>query len=182
MRRTDLGLLLLVLSFPGAACSSSGVRPVYPSFNAADRDVFGGWVKAVQVGPRRPAVEGELIAVTPDRMIVLTPKGIVELTKASTRRVTVTLYDPKTLIPNVGGGILLSLSHGFFAAATIPLWGAAGGVALRNANVSAQIVYPDADWNDLSRGARFPQGLPEGHDTSGLRLRGYENEDASLRR
>jgi hypothetical protein len=142
-----------------------------PAFSAADRDPFGGWVVVTLQEPKTPSIQGELIAVGPDRLYVLTPSGGIEVPKASIREATVTLYDPRTLLANVGLGMLLSLSNGAFAGATIPLWGLAGGMALREVTIAAELEYPLTPWDSLIKGARFPQGLPNGVVVSKLRMR-----------
>lgn len=155
------GLLILVLF---GACATSGPKPIYPSFKTADQDVFGGWIEILPVEPKASPIAGELIGVDPDRVVVLTPSGAVQVEKQNVKQATLTLYEPKSLLPNVGTGMLLSISNGVWASITMPLWGLAGGKALRDVNVAAEIEYPRSTWDELRKGARFPQGLPEGLD------------------
>lgn len=154
-----------------AGCATSKPKPMVPAFSAADRDPFGGWVVVEIQEPKTPDIQGELIAVGPDRLFVLTPAGGIEVPKASIHQATVTLYDPRTLLANVGLGMFLSLSNGVYAAATIPLWGLAGGMALREVTIVSELQYPASPWESLTKGARFPQGLPNGIVVSKLRIR-----------
>ncbi|MGZ8849035.1 MAG: hypothetical protein ACXW3E_01845 [Thermoanaerobaculia bacterium] len=154
-----------------AACATSTPRPMLPPFNTADQDVFGGWIVAVPVEPKAPRIAGELIAVAPERLVVLTPSGAVQVEKKDVKTASLALYDPKTILGNVTGGMLLSLTNGWLAAVTIPLWGVAGGIALHDVNVAAAIDYPESTWDALRKGARFPQGLPERFDIQNLQRR-----------
>ena len=165
--RRILALLFLIV----AGCATSKPKPMLPAFSAADRDPFGGWVVVKMQEPKTPDIQGELIAIGPDRLFVLTPAGGIEVPKASIHQATVTLYDPRTLLANVGLGMLLSLSNGVFASATIPLWGVAGGMALREVTIASELEYPASPWEALIKGARFPQGLPNGVVVSKLRMR-----------
>lgn len=166
--RTLLVLAALVLS---AACRSSTPKPILPKFDVGDRDVFGGWIVTVPVEPNAPRIAGELIAVTPERLVVLTTSSALQVEKKDVKTATLALYDPKSILGNVTGGMLFSLTNGWVAAITIPLWGVAGGIALRDVSVAAEIDYPQSPWEDLRKGARFPQGLPEGFDIQKLQPR-----------
>jgi hypothetical protein len=161
----------LTLFLLAPACRTSTPKPMLTPFNTADQDIFGGWIVAVPVEPKAPRIAGELIAVAPERLVVLTPSGAMQVEKKDVRTASLALYDPKTLLGNVTGGMLLALTNGGLAAITIPLWGVAGGIALHDVNVAAVIEYPQSQWDELRKGARFPQGLPEGFDIQKLQPR-----------
>jgi hypothetical protein len=161
--------LALLAAF--SACATTP-KPLLPRFSSADQDVYGGWIVISLVEKKAPRMAGELIAIEPQRLVVLTSTGAVRVEKREIKEASVTLYDPKTLLKNVTSGMLLSLlTNGFFAAVTIPLWGVAGGLALHNVSVAAEIDYPESGWDALSRASRFPQGLPEGFDIQKLEPR-----------
>lgn len=159
IERRPVVVLLVIGVIAGCATNP---KPMLPAFSTADTDVFGGWVVVRMQQPKTPAVAGELIAVAPDRLYVLTRAGAVDVAKADVKGATVTLYDPRTLLGNVGGGMLAALTNGVLASITIPLWGVAGGLALRDVTVAAEFEYPSSPWESLTKGARFPQGLPDG--------------------
>ena len=167
-QRISVALVVLMLF---AACATSKPKPMLPRFNTADQDVFGGWIVAVPIEEKAPQIAGELIAVEPEQLVILTAIGAVRTQKRDVKTASLALYDPKTLLGNVGTGMLLSLTNGLLAAATIPLWGVAGGIALHDVSVAAEIDYPQSTWDALSKGARFPQGLPAGFDIEKLQPR-----------
>jgi len=162
MPRAERHLAVALLAVVAIAGCATRPKPMLPAFNAADQDVFGGWVVIEMQQPKTPDVAGELIAVGPDRLYVLTRAGGVDVAKADVKKATVTLYDPRTILGNVSGGMLLALTNGVWAGVTIPLWGVAGGIALRDVNIAAEFEYPLSPWESLTKGARFPQGLPDG--------------------
>jgi hypothetical protein len=166
-RRPVAVVALLLL----AACATSKPGPMLPHFANADQDVFGGWIVVQPPGPKSRPIEGELIAVEPERLVILGGSGTVLVKKNDIKTASLALYDPKTLLGNVGTGMLLSLATGVLSIPLIALWSVAGGIALHDVNVAAEIDYPASAWDALGKGARFPQGLPEGFDVQQLQPR-----------
>jgi hypothetical protein len=159
-------LVVLTLS----SCATP--RHVVPDVTSFDRDVYGAWTEVTY--PRaahRPITYGELIAVTPDQLTVLSATGIVTVQKKDVDDVTLTLFSGSKIPGWLAAGIVSTVSHGYFLVATIPLWSLAAAWDNRQYERFAELNYPGASWEELRRGARFPQGLPEGFDVRALRPR-----------
>jgi hypothetical protein len=145
---------------------------VVPDIQSFDRDVYGAWTEVTY--PRaahRPITYGELIAVTPDQLTVLSATGIVTVQKKDVDDVTLTLFSGSKIPAWLAAGIVSTVSHGVFLVATITLWSLAAARDNRQYERFAEINYPGASWEELRRGARFPQGVPEGFDVRALRPR-----------
>ena len=59
------------------------------------------------------------------------------------------------------GGVILSISNGWFLMITVPLWLLTGLFAAVSTARSNHIEFEQAEWSDLSNYARFPQGIPD---------------------
>jgi hypothetical protein len=145
---------------------------VVPDVQSFDRDVYGAWTEVTyRRAVHRPETYGELIAVTPDQLTVLSATGIVMVQKKEVDDVTLTLFSGSNIPVWLTAGIVSTLSHGVFLVATATLWSLAAAWDNRQYERFAEINYPGASWEELRRGARFPQGLPEGLDVHSLRAR-----------
>ena len=137
---------------------------------------FGGWITVTTAPARKqPAVEGELISVSPDALVVLTNSGPVEVQKTAVARAVVDGYEQDTHAVRRAWLIvsLASISDGGLFAIPAGLWAVAGSTALREAWSYARVVYPGQPWEMISKYARFPQGLPAGLDTHRLQQKPY---------
>ena len=166
----------VVLSVALPACASS--RPALP---------LGG--RTVELRPAEPKgkdVEGELLAVGPQQLVVLTKEGVRgvpprEVKEARVRRHG--LGPGKVLAWVVAGAVA---TGGALAAAcasaeggncgavfglTVGLWALIGGPAAASLAKSSEHRVGGPDFAGLRPYARFPQGLPEGLDLASLGLR-----------
>ena len=167
--KLTLASVLVVLMSSGCA-----VPPhVVPDVTSYDRDVYGAWTEvSYPRRTKRPETFGELIAVAPDQLTVLTATGVVTVKKTDVDDVTLTLFSPGNRIRGwLAAGIVSTVSHGYFLVVSIPLWSLSAVMANRQYDRFAEITYPKATWEELRRGARFPQGVPEGLDVRSLRAR-----------
>lgn len=116
---------------------------------------------------------GELIAVTPDSLWVLSPGGgdIVALPDL----VGGQMVGWNSQYGNVGAaailGTLSTISNGWFLFLTAPMWVVGGSLAAASQSRHPIIRALPPRWMELRRFARFPQGLPPGIDFRELRLK-----------
>ncbi len=114
---------------------------------------------------------GEIISVEKDSIISLVvsgkePRKIFTVRKNKIRkgkvRIAKTSDDPEKFLL-FGINILLPFTHGLYGAFTIPtMIPTTIGTISGAYRASFYIEYPkDIQWNEISKFARFPQGLPE---------------------
>ncbi|GAA3560767.1 hypothetical protein [Snuella lapsa] len=118
-------------------------------------------------------IKGELIEVTPETIRVLTnekEENIKTFKKENINNVEIfvsSIYDnPKiinrwsTLMP------VTSVGHGFFGIFSLPVnIGVAISMNSTSQSSSYRMKYPDnISWNEMSKFARFPQGIPNNID------------------
>jgi hypothetical protein len=174
MRAIKAVVSIVALSCLVGCASTHAPRQWLPPVQAAGQDTFGGWIELWQgKGPEARKSEGELIAVAPDRLVVMTPHGVKEVSTQTISRAFVTGFDPdmKRINSWITGGAISSLSHGVWLVITLPAWIWTGRIATGEALRHAEVSFPDAMWVDFARYARFPQGLPENFDLTALKAK-----------
>jgi hypothetical protein len=127
------------------------------------RDGHGGWIEVVHANGYTD--HGELIAVTSTTLVVLTPTNEVVTDRIDTvQSAELFEYDTEHAKLGAWGGIgaLSSVSHGFFAIISIPIWVATTITTEAIQSRSSRLTYPDDAWTEFAKWARFPQGLPPG--------------------
>ena len=154
-------------------CNACKTPPhAVPDIQSFDRDVYGAWTEVTfPRAAHRPETYGELIAVTPDQLTVLTATGVVTVQKKDVGDVTLTLFSGSMIPAWLTAGIVSTASHGVYLPGTIALWSLAAAWDNRQYERFAEVNYPGGSWEELRRGARFPQGVPEGLDVNSLRPR-----------
>jgi hypothetical protein len=157
--RSRLALSLAVL---GTGCASNNAPPGFlPSPSEAGTTARGGWIQ-VTLRDATAEVNGELLAVSPDSIWILTPSGATAL---ATSRVTggkLTAYlsqQDKAAVFTILG-VASTLSNGWYLIFTAPLWIVTGTFATADQSRVPQHQVPPLGWPDLALFARFPQGLP----------------------
>jgi hypothetical protein len=136
----------------------------------AQREAYGGWIAVERVqDTMKRTVEGELIAVTPDSLHVLTADSLVSLPMDEMTSATLTTYDARLgrLTTWTALGAVSTLSHGVGLVLTLPLWIIAGSTSTASASKAPRVQSVEATL--LQPYARFPQGLPPGIDRRALR-------------
>jgi hypothetical protein len=115
-------------------------------------------------------VQGELIALSPDRVFVLTDVGLLELPKTTISQAKLTAYDSGAVALGVWTflGTLSTISHGVFLIISAPVWVIGGSAITAVQSHKPVISYPKNSWEAFQRYARFPQGLPQGLERSSL--------------
>lgn len=153
-----------------------------PNANAAQRDVFGGWivVSAVGMDGERITRAGELIAVEDDSLYLLPAienADLCALAWQDVRKAKLVRYKPKSeeMFAWTFLGTLSTLSHGFWLLLTAPFWILFGGISTDSMARSADLYYyPGEPWEAFAPYARFPRGMPPGLDAVTLRPKTLE--------
>ncbi len=189
MRARTAALALLLCT-----CASSGAPPGYlRNAEQLQTATLGAWI-TISVRPGfEPALgegrlAGELIAVAPDGLFVLLyepkrdgsreidparPRRLVHVPRAAFGEARLAWLDTREagLAAWTGVGVLATLSNGFFAIITAPLWILTGTGAAAVESRAGLLDYPAVSFVTLEKYARFPQGLPQGVDEAVLTRR-----------
>ena len=159
---------LLGLFFLGTACFRTTAPGGWLStVDAAQREAYGGWIRVETA--HGAFAEGELIAVTPETLFVLSLDSLASVPTSAIRLATLTAYDAGhgvlrtwTLL-----GSLSTISHGTLLILTLPTWITAGSLSTASASKSPRVQSLDPA--ALRPFARFPQGIPPGLDHRAIR-------------
>jgi hypothetical protein len=136
----------------GQACAAHTAPPRWlPEAKDLPRWSRGAWL---QVQPRGGGgrLDGELIAVGPGAVHLLTERGLRVVPMARVASATLVLYEPE----GNGGAGLLVLTHGFYLVFTAIPWIAIDAGASR----APRLEHPPWPLESFRPYARFPQGLP----------------------
>jgi hypothetical protein len=167
-----------VLSASVALSGCASAKPGLP--------VGGRAVELRGTEPKSPKVSGELLAVGPEQMLVLTREGVrgVPPQQIKEARVRRHRFDGGkawkwVAIGAIATGVALSgacmsakgENCGAAFGLTVGIWGLVGGPAAAGLSKSSQLRVEGPDFTPLKPYARFPQGLPEGLDPASLGLR-----------
>lgn len=173
--RITLGIVTCIGTM-GCAASPAPVGWLATA-DSAQRDPFGAWIEVTHVASpdaERPRTAGELIAVHEDTVFVLPPEGgLVAIPIDQIRRARLADYDSQwsLLALWTSGGVVSTISHGYVALVSAPVWIVGGSVAT-GAQSHAPIVGIGSEdrpaWPRARKYARFPQGVPDGVDRAGL--------------
>jgi hypothetical protein len=174
---------LLALLLAGCA-TTTAPRRWLPDAAGAQQEAFGGWI-TIQYRTDEPELQrydGELIAVSLDSVYVLcgdtlqvVPLVIVEKAKVMAYNAHSSTIGAWTFL-----GCLSTISHGFYAGVTAPLWLLGGGCATVSLSRQPQVVYENpfpgsatvptlSSWIEMQQFARFPFGLPPDLDRKSLK-------------
>jgi hypothetical protein len=158
---------LMLLLFCGCAITNvpHGLRP---GAEEAGSWPFGGWISAETDSGY---VNGEFLAVDSLAIRVLRDSTFWIVSRTRISHATIVFYDA-----NEGdaalwtlGGIIGSISHGYYLVFTAPMWLLGGTITTSELSYEPIFVYPDETWEELAKYSRFPQGLPRGATAELLR-------------
>lgn len=180
-RKNKWIICIYLAVFLMAGCvSTPGPKGWLPTPKQALSDAFGAWM-IVEHGTlgRTKIAEGEFIAVQKLRVYILPQYGedIESIPINTINKVTLAVYREHsyaglwTLL-----GSLSTISHGYFLVASFPIWllgGALNTAAESSSGIEELIVF---NWQDLSKYARFPQGIPNGLDLEALKPKSKEDK------
>lgn len=123
----------------------------------------------------RPSIIGEIIEVQPDIIRILplsSNMGITtfskDLIKSAEILVALSYDNPKKIYSWSGLMGLTSIAHGFWGVFTLPI-NVTTAISMNNSTYQGayKIKYPDKIlWKDMSKFARFPQGIPKNINVS----------------
>jgi len=168
-RGVRFAALLLV-----AGCAVNPAPHGYlPSPKEAPSDVYGGWIAlTMAAGKHDSTVAGELIAVRGDSVWVLPDSGpVVAVPTSTVKHGRVARYNSEAgaIAGFTALGVVSTISNGFLAGFTMPLWVITGIVASSNESRAPLRDVPPLVWANLAAYARFAQGLPPGIDLGEIR-------------
>ncbi|HEX7839319.1 MAG TPA: hypothetical protein VF469_17700, partial [Kofleriaceae bacterium] len=152
---------LLVLLVAATACvSNPDVRP--RTIEGVVRDGRGGWIVVTQRNGAQ--IDGELIAVDPGDVRVLTATGLVLVAKPAVATARLWAWQTEHGVLGLWGtaGMLSTITHGFWLVFSAPIWFLSTTITTSVESRASIVDYPDDGWGKLSPWARFPQGLPAG--------------------
>jgi len=165
-------VLVFILSLFILGCAASYAPANYlPSTDDVPQNVFGGWLtlttepdsliqnsKWMMYGGEFISVDDSIVYILYDSLYRI-PKRIISESVLELDEKNTTVYGLWVL-----GGSLLTISNGYYAGITLPLWLAAGipTAAGESTRDRYEMNYPDDKyWNDIKKFARFPQGVED---------------------
>ncbi|MDQ3370803.1 MAG: hypothetical protein M3680_35745, partial [Myxococcota bacterium] len=174
---------VVVIALLGACISNPDPRE--PTLDATARRGHGGWI--VATSRAGAIVQGELISIDGDRLHLLVwgPRGetLTYVPTAEVARAQLYTYDSESGFGAWGLlGSLSTVSHGFFAVLSFPVWVLTAGTIAAIESRHVRLEYPDDPWSKLAAWARFPQGLPRGVVHADGRFRRAAGEGAGADR
>lgn len=169
---------LFFLAFLIAGCATSNAPDNWlPDADGVEKNAFGGWITIETTGidslqEKQQIKMGELIALDSNKIYIMKdsllsiPKNEIISVKLEIRA-RHTAYGAWATF-----GTLSTISNGYFLIFTFPLWLMTDIAALSGEAKSDNYVMENPDenyWKEISKFARFPQGLLKGIHRSKLR-------------
>jgi hypothetical protein len=156
---------LLVLAAALIACATGCLRNPDPrprSMTAIQSDAHGGY--AVMRMGGQVVLGGELIAIGPSGVWILFGDQLIHTPLEQISDLEVHPYSVAASGVVAWGvlGTLSTISHGFFLVLSAPVWIATSTIAGAVHSRTARETYVRGRWPELTKWARFPQGLPPG--------------------
>jgi hypothetical protein len=165
-----LGITLTVAGLLGCASAPSAPDGWLPTPAEVSRDPRGAWIQVElqhQKGAPKSIVEGELIAIGPSTLYVAEPGVLraVAIDSVAQARLSYFATNPSVAAGATVGGILLTMSNGWFLVFTAPGWLAVGTGATASRSRDGMLRSRDADWDEFRKYARFPTDMPPSFGT-----------------
>ncbi len=169
-------IALICLAVGG--CAGTGAPDKWLSVaKEAPQDPYGSWVTVEFVKSHEEQfLMGEFLAVDSDSLYVLSAAAypgdpVVGISRDIIKKAKIASFDPSMALASgwVAMGAISTLSHGFGAAISMPIWVIFGSAMAAGHSRSPLEYYPSLSWDELNMYARFPQGPPPGMHELGLR-------------
>jgi hypothetical protein len=143
-----------------------------PKVNDVQSEAYGGWI-TVDYTVRGQSIvsSGELIAVTPEKLLILGEGGLTDIPRLIVNRSLLEIFSENKLSGLAILGTLSTLSHGFYLLLSAPVWIISGTVLAVSESKAGLMRYDGIPPEDIRKYARFPQGLPEGIDPDSLKMK-----------
>ncbi len=159
-------LILIVLisfnfSFNGCATSSAPTNWL-PDAEVAQVEAYGAWIEINLTQERYE--EGEFIAISKDSIFVFSELGLQSISKQEVLKAKLTTFDSNhsELVSWTLLGSLSTASHGIGLILSLPVWLIAGITSTASQSHNASESFPSQEWEELTKFARYPAGLPNG--------------------
>ena len=165
--RTTLGVAVVCTACAG----NSAPKGWLPKPTEARETAYGGWVELTYLDQANEhQLDGELIAVTAESVWVLNESGGLGISTSAVKKGKLTAYTARKggLTGWTVAGALSTASNGAFLIFTAPMWIIGGSLATGAESRAPERKSPPLPWVGLASFARFPQGLPQGVELSGL--------------
>jgi len=176
MQKNRLVIYISGLSFLIALSTQCATVPApkgwLPKPSEAQSWAFGGWMSIeYSSGRGEKTSQGELIAIQDENIYLLTAEELAVVPINNVHNSAIYVY--KNSVDSVGIwallGTLSTISHGFYALISAPIWIISGSLNASGESKSGCLKYPDKDWQEFRKFARFPQGIPQGLDLQALK-------------
>jgi hypothetical protein len=166
---------LLLMAFCAAllvgCAASSAPRGWLSNADKSQGESYGAWISLEYLwGETKTKIRGEFIAVDNDTVFVFTDNKLSGYPVSQIKKAKLTTYNSQhgqlalwTLL-----GSLSAVSHGLAGIISIPVWILSGTFATAGQSYAPIKRFPQKSWNDLSKFARFPQGIPPDLDRAKL--------------
>jgi len=166
-----LGFVFILLN--GCGKSITAPHDAVPKRKSLPTDAFGGWI-SVTMKSSQKSFQGELIAINADSIYVMN-NGKVQLEQISdvnSARIVLFKTSSEEYALWTFLGSLGTISNGAFLVFTFPLTLITGiATTSSESNRINYLDYPQNNWEELMKYARFPQGLPQGLNVGDLKPR-----------
>jgi len=157
-------LILNLITGASIICSSCSTVAYLPDINGIAKNQYGSYIEILLVG--NYYLKGELIAVNPKKVFVLkNDKNFMQLDSVSLTEIkNFTLRYAKGKAKNyawtIPASAAITISHGWFLIFSLPINLLTTTIVTTNAGSSFAMNKYDIMWDELSKFARFPQGIP----------------------
>lgn len=175
-RMVKIGGLCLIMVWMVSCIATPGPKGWLPTPKEALSDAYGAWmIVEYSSESGKKTAEGEFIAVEKNKVYLLAGISLEEIPTHEVQHVTFATYKEER-IASVWAvlGLLSTASHGYFAAASAPIW-LLTGIFNAAAESTSGVTKSDAiAWEEIRKYARFPQGIPQGMDLRQLKHKPYK--------
>lgn len=172
LNRYRVIFMLVTLIYISGCASTTAPQGWLPSPPVAQHEGFGGWISVgYHTGDLKRTVHGELIAIHPNQVFILTAQELTSISIDSIYDMKLTAYNAEhgQLTGWTCLGILSTISHGAFLILSAPTWIIGGSCVTGTRSREPQITYPTRSLEAFRAYARFPQGLLEDIDRQSLK-------------
>jgi len=182
--KTNTILLLLFCLALMPECQKGTIPESYmPAPDAATMSIKGSWIvlnidyDSLPIADK--SISGELIAIQADTVYLLTDVALIAVNRRMITSAVLYPFKPQTSIAPIIAGLsslpsvigAIAKDDGAFLLLGVPVL-ITGAVMSAIESVGNVMKYPARHTlNDLTKFARFPQGLPSGLDPEKLRLK-----------